>query len=301
MNNFELELEKRVGETVSLIMPFLPRGEGYQKRVIEAMNYSFLAGGKRLRPMLMMESFRLFGGEDLESIAPFMCALEMIHTYSLVHDDLPAMDDDDLRRGRPTTHKAFDEACAILAGDALLNRAFELVTVEVMNEEDINLLRRKAHASYILSCKAGIDGMIGGQTADIEAEKKDTVAREELLYIHENKTAALIEAALMVGAIIAGANPDEIVAMERIGRCVGVAFQIQDDILDQIGDEAVLGKPIGSDAKNEKITYVTLEGLEKAMQDQRDLSKEAIELLDRLPGNNPFLKNLILSLVERKK
>lgn len=143
--------------------------------------------------------------------------------------------------------------------------------------------------------------MIGGQTADIEAEKKDTVAREELLYIHENKTAALIEAALMVGAIIAGANPDEIVAMERIGRCVGVAFQIQDDILDQIGDEAVLGKPIGSDAKNEKITYVTLEGLEKAMQDQRDLSKEAIELLDRLPGNNPFLKNLILSLVERKK
>lgn len=301
MNNFDLELEKRVGETVSLIMPFLPKGEGYPKRVIEAMNYSFLAGGKRLRPMLMMESFRLFGGEDLESIAPFMCALEMIHTYSLVHDDLPAMDDDDLRRGRPTTHKAFDEACAILAGDALLNRAFELVTVEVMNEEDINLLRRKAHAAYVLSCKAGIEGMIGGQTADIEAEKKDTVAREELLYIHENKTAALIEAALMVGAIIAGANPDEIVAMERIGRCVGVAFQIQDDILDQIGDEAVLGKPIGSDAKNEKITYVTLEGLEKAMQDQRDLSKEAIELLDRLPGNNPFLKNLILSLVERKK
>lgn len=301
MNNFDLELEKRVGETVSLIMPFLSKEEGYPKRVIEAMNYSFLAGGKRLRPMLMMESFRLFGGEDLESIAPFMCALEMIHTYSLVHDDLPAMDDDDLRRGRPTTHKAFDEACAILAGDALLNRAFELVTVEVMKEEDINLLRRKAHATYILSCKAGIEGMIGGQTADIEAEKKDTVAREELLYIHENKTAALIEAALMVGAIIAGANPDEIVAMERIGRCVGVAFQIQDDILDQIGDEAVLGKPIGSDAKNEKITYVTLEGLEKAMQDQRDLSKEAIELLDRLPGNNPFLKNLILSLVERKK
>ena len=218
--------------------------------------------------------------------------------------NLPHMDNDDYRRGRLTNHKQFDEATAILAGDGLLNNAFEVVAnamVVTASAGNCELLKKQTKALQVLANKAGVYGMIGGQVADIEAEKKADATREELLFIHENKTAALIRAALTIGAILADASEEDIMKMEQIGYNVGVAFQIQDDILDKIGDEALLGKPVGSDEKNEKTTYVTLEGLEKAQEDQKQLSEEAISMMNEITAEKVFLKDLIISLVNRKK
>ena len=298
-------LKLHVEEVEAILNEFLSEEKGvYYERVIDSMRYSFFAGGKRLRPMMMLESYRMFGGKDLAVIKPYMAALEMIHTYSLIHDDLPAMDNDDYRRGRLTNHKQFDEATAILAGDGLLNNAFEVVAnamVVTASAENCELLKKQTKALQVLANKAGVYGMIGGQVADIEAEKKADATREELLFIHENKTAALIRAALTIGAILAGASEEDIMKMEQIGYNVGVAFQIQDDILDKIGDEALLGKPVGSDEKNEKTTYVTLEGLEKAQEDQKQLSEEAISMMNEITAEKVFLKDLIISLVNREK
>ncbi|MBO5082396.1 MAG: polyprenyl synthetase family protein [Lachnospiraceae bacterium] len=303
MSNWNEEMKLHVDEIEEILAEFLPEQKGvYYERVIDAMRYSFYAGGKRLRPMMMLESFRMFGGKDESTVKPYMAALEMIHTYSLIHDDLPAMDNDDYRRGRLTNHKQFDEATAILAGDGLLNFAFETVSNAMMKSVeagDCDLLKRQTKALQVLGRKAGVFGMIGGQVADIEAEKKEDATKEELLFIHENKTAALIQAALTIGAILAGA--DDISKTEKIGYNVGVAFQIQDDILDKIGDEALLGKPVGSDEKNEKTTYVTLEGLDKAQADQKQLSEEAIAMLNEITDEKVFLKDLIGSLVNRDK
>ena len=305
MSTWKEELKLHIDEVENILAEFLPEQKGvYYERVIDAMRYSFFAGGKRLRPMMMLESFRMFGGKDESIVKPYMTALEMIHTYSLIHDDLPAMDNDDYRRGRLTNHKQYDEATAILAGDGLLNMAFETVSDAMMKSvavENCDLLKKQTRAFRLLGRKAGVFGMIGGQVADIEGEKKCNATKEELLFIHENKTAALIQAALTIGAILSGASEEEISKMEKIGRNVGVAFQIQDDILDCIGDEALLGKPVGSDAKNEKTTYVSLEGLEKAQADQKQLSKEAIEMLDEITSEQVFLKEVIKSLVNRDK
>lgn len=303
MSNWNEEMKLHVDEVEEILAEFLPKQKGeYYERVIDAMRYSFYAGGKRLRPMMMLESFRMFGGKDENIVKPYMAALEMIHTYSLIHDDLPAMDNDDYRRGRLTNHKQFDEATAILAGDGLLNFAFETVSnamMKTVEAGECDLLKRQTKALQVLGRKAGVFGMIGGQVADIEAEKKADATKEELLFIHENKTAALIQAALTIGAILAGA--DDISKTEKIGYNVGVAFQIQDDILDKIGDEALLGKPVGSDEKNEKTTYVTLEGLDKAQADQKQLSEEAIAMLNEITAEKVFLKDLIGSLVNRDK
>lgn len=305
MSNWKDDLKRHIEEVEAILAEFLSEQKGvYYERVIDAMRYSFYAGGKRLRPMMMLESFRMFGGKDDNIVKPYMAALEMIHTYSLIHDDLPAMDNDDYRRGRLTNHKQFDEATAILAGDGLLNFAFETVSnamMQTVSEGDCELLKRQTRALQVLGHKAGVFGMIGGQAADIEAEKKADAAKEELLFIHANKTAALIQAALTIGAILAGASEEDIFKSEKIGYNVGVAFQIQDDILDCIGDETVLGKPVGSDAKNQKTTYVSLEGLEKAQTDQRQLSDEAIVMLDEITLDNVFLKDIIRSLVNRSK
>ena len=305
MSNWKDDLKRHIAEVEEILAEFLPEKEGvYYERVIDAMRYSFYAGGKRLRPMMMLESFRMFGGKDENIVKPYMAALEMIHTYSLIHDDLPAMDNDDYRRGRLTNHKQYDEATAILAGDGLLNLAFELVSdamMETVAAGDCELLKRQTKALQILGHKAGVFGMIGGQVADIEAEKKADAAKEELLFIHANKTAALIQAALTIGAVLAGASDEDITKAEKIGYNVGIAFQIQDDILDCIGDEAELGKPVGSDAKNQKTTYVSLEGLEKAQKDQRQLSDDAIAMLDEITWENVFLKEIIRSLVNRSK
>ncbi len=289
-----------------IIKSYLPAEEGYQKTVLEAMNYSILAGGKRLRPMLMQETYKLFGGKG-KVVEPFMAAMEMIHTYSLVHDDLPAMDNDEYRRGRKTTHVVYGEGMAILAGDGLLNFAFEtaMKAFDSCEVDGIKLVDRYAavaKALQVLGRKAGIYGMIGGQTADVEAEEmSELLDTEELLFIHEHKTAALIQASMMIGAILAGADESAVAAMEKCAYNVGIAFQIQDDILDVVGDEKVLGKPVGSDEKNCKQTYVTIHGLDKAKEDVKRLSKEAIILIDGMGGDGEFLKALILQLIHREK
>lgn len=291
-------LEEKTKQVESVLNQYLPKEEGFQKTVISAMNYSFLAGGKRLRPMLMQETYRLFGGNG-KVIEPFMAAQEMIHTYSLVHDDLPAMDNDEYRRGRKTTHIVYGEGMAILAGDGLLNFAYETACKAFLIESN----ERVIEALQVLAAKAGIYGMIGGQTADVEGEDlpPEKVTNELLLFIHTNKTAALIQSSMMIGAILAGAGKEQIQSIEKIAYNVGVAFQIQDDILDVTSTTEVLGKPVGSDEKNHKVTYVSLNGLETAKKDVERLSKEALSLLEKLPGENPFLVELITSLITREK
>lgn len=296
--NFKEELKDRVDHIEAILKEYLPNEEGWQKTVIAAMNYSVLAGGKRLRPMLMEETYRLFGGKGRE-IEPFMAAIEMIHTYSLVHDDLPAMDNDEYRRGRKTTHVVYGEAMAILAGDGLLNYAFETAMKSFTMEGN---LEKKARALSVLAQKAGIYGMIGGQTADIEAEDLgDQVTTEHLMFIHAHKTSALIEAAMMTGAILAGASQEEIAQIEKAAYEIGIAFQIQDDILDVTSTLEMLGKPIGSDAKNHKTTYVTLKGLEESRKEQQELSLHAIETIRNIGYSNDFLMELVTSLITREK
>ena len=292
--NFREELSKRVSENELIIKKYLPAEEGPHRTVLEAMNYSVLAGGKRLRPMLMLETYRLFGGNG-NVIEPFMAAIEMIHSYSLVHDDLPALDNDEFRRGRKSTHAAYGEAMGILAGDALLNYAYETA----LRAFDLPAAaERTAAALKVLAEKAGIGGMVGGQVVDVESEGKKIDA-ETLMFIHRNKTGALIEAAMMIGAILAGGGEKQIATVEQVAGNIGLAFQIRDDILDVTGNEAELGKPVGSDEKNEKVTYVSLYGLDEAEKKVRELSDEAIGLLHRLPERNLFLEQLLLSLVER--
>lgn len=317
IQKFDEILQEKTKKTERIIQSFLPEETGYQKTVIEAMNYSITVGGKRLRPLLMEETFHFCGGreEELPLLEPFMAAIEMIHTYSLVHDDLPAMDNDEYRRGKKTTWSVYGEAMGILAGDGLLNYAFEtaLQALEICNGSNREYLttapcpeynmQKLTKALMILANKAGIFGMIGGQTADIEAEQQEgNLRKEQLLFIHEHKTAALMQAAMMIGAVIAGMTEQE--QLERIEKCacdIGIAFQIQDDILDVVGDSEELGKPVGSDAQNHKQTYVTVNGLEQSRRDVEDLTKEAIEILDSLEGENAFLKELLLSLVDRHK
>ena len=302
--DFEKILQDKVVEIEKQIKAYLPKETGLQKTVLEAMNYSMLAGGKRLRPMLMLETYRMFGGKE-DVIYPFMAAIEMIHTYSLVHDDLPAMDNDEYRRGRKTTHVVYGEAMGILAGDALLNYAFETMLhafdLAKVAKSDAGKVYAVANAMRILATKAGVYGMIGGQTADIEAENASDVSVETLMFIHKNKTAALIEAAMMVGAVLAGASDKEVSQIENSAYNIGIAFQIQDDILDVIGDGEELGKPIGSDEKNGKTTYVTLRGLEESAAQVERLSKEAISLIQSFGGNSEFLQELVTSLIHRRK
>ena len=296
--NFKEEQAKKIAEVEQIIKSFLPEEKGWQKTVLSAMNYSVLAGGKRLRPLLMLETYRMFGGTE-KAIEPFVAAIEMVHTYSLVHDDLPAMDNDEYRRGRKTTHAVYGEAMAILAGDGLLNLAFETATKAFsLGGEPAGIGR----ALSLFAKKSGVEGMIGGQTADIEAEDMgENVTEEQLLFIHEHKTAALIQSAMMVGAILAGASDADIKKIEGIGYDIGIAFQIQDDILDVTGDAAKLGKSIGSDEKNHKVTYVTLKGLAQAQADQQALSSRAVELLASFAQRNLFLEELVKNLITRNK
>ncbi|MBO5055161.1 MAG: polyprenyl synthetase family protein [Lachnospiraceae bacterium] len=299
--NFKQLQQQKVEHIEAVIRKYLPEETGYQKTIFEAMNYSVLAGGKRLRPMLMEESFRLFGGEG-EVIEPFMAALEMIHNYSLVHDDLPAMDNDEYRRGRKTTWSVYGDGMAVLAGDGLLNLAFETAAGAFSLVSDYEEAKRVARALQILGAKAGIYGMIGGQTADIEAENgKNPLTEELLLFIHEKKTAALIQAALMIGAVLAGADESAVSQMEKAAYNIGIAFQIQDDILDVTSTTEVLGKPVGSDEKNHKLTYVTLKGIEASKREVERLSDEAIRILDSFENKNEFLQELVESLITREK
>ncbi len=293
MMDFENELKSRTERVDSILEKYLPEAEGPQKTVLEAMRYSVMSGGKRLRPILMLETYVLFGGHD-RVIEPFMAAIEMIHSYSLVHDDLPALDNDEYRRGRKSTHAAYGEAMGILAGDALLNYAFETVS----SAFTIDQSPRTAGAFSLFAKKTGIFGMIGGQVVDVETEGK-TISPETMNFIHEKKTAALIEAAMMTGAILAGASEMEITASGSIAHDVGLAFQIKDDILDVTSTSEVLGKPVGSDEKNNKNTYVKYYGLEKSEAEVELLSERALSDLVSLPYENPFLTELIKSLITR--
>lgn len=294
--DIKMEIAARTKEAEQVIKQYLPKEEGYQKTVIEAMNYSVLAGGKRLRPILMMETYRMFGGRS-KVIEPFMAAMEMIHTYSLVHDDLPAMDNDEFRRGKKTTHARYGEAMGILAGDGLLNYAFETATQAFEIEPENSNIGR---ALQVLAAKSGIHGMLGGQCVDIESEGKE-VTEEVLQFIDKLKTAALLESSMMIGAILAGATKNEQKIVEQAARELGLAFQIQDDILDVTGSTEELGKPVGSDEKNHKTTYVTLKGSEEASKEVEERSKHSVELLNSLVVKNEFLTNLMMELVHRKK
>ena len=304
MMDFKGELTKRTQEIEDILKVAAPKEEGYQKTIFEAMNYSLMAGGKRLRPMLLQESYRLFGGGNEALIHPFMAAIEMIHTYSLIHDDLPALDNDEYRRGRKTSHVVFGEAMAILAGDALLNYAYETASGAFDLAEDKEEFRHVAKAVQILASKPGIYGMIGGQVVDVEREGQP-LSRPVLDFIHEMKTSALIECSMMIGAVLAGASEEELNKVERIAKNIGISFQIQDDILDVTSSLEVLGKQTHSDEKNNKTTYVTLFGIEGAMAEAQKLSDVAIELLKDISEknglSNPFLEELICQLVHREK
>ena len=298
-SQFMEELQKKAEHINGVLEKFLPAEEGQQRIIFEAMNYSVRAGGKRLRPILMEETYHMFGGSSAV-IEPFMAAIEMIHTYSLVHDDLPAMDNDEYRRGKKTTHAVYGEAMGILAGDALLNLAYETASKAFgMEVADA----RVARAFAVLAKKAGVYGMVGGQVVDVESEKSDDcpITREKLDFIYRLKTGALIESSMMIGAILAGASSDEISRVEQIAAKLGLAFQIQDDVLDVTSSLEVLGKPVGSDEKNNKATYVTFEGLDKAVSDVERISKEAEKLLDDLGYDDAFLKELFEYLVHREK
>lgn len=294
--DFKEILKQRTAEVQSVIDQYLPEEKGHQKTIMESMNYSVTVGGKRLRPMLMQETYRLFGGSGKE-VEPFMAAMEMMHSASLVHDDLPAMDNDRYRRGKHTTWVEYGEDMAILAGDALMVYCFETALKAAgMTSHGDRVLR----AASILAEKSGIYGMIGGQTVDVELTNQP-IPREKLDFIYALKTGALLEASMLIGAVLAGASANEEEQIASIARDVGLAFQIQDDILDVIGDEAVLGKPVLSDEKNHKTTYVTLEGLEQAKEQVETLSKRAIGTLQAMPYENPFLEQLIFMLVNREK
>ena len=290
------EIAEHTTQVEAIITKYLPKESGYQKTVMEAMNYSFLAGGKRLRPMLMQETYRLFGG-SADIIEPFMAAIEMIHTYSLIHDDLPALDNDDYRRGQKTCHIVYGEDMAILAGDALLNYAYEVAT-KAFDLAEKDQIMNVVEAIKILASKPGIYGMIGGQVADVELEGTP-LSMEQILFIHKNKTSALIEACMMIGAVLAGASKEDVLKMEECGEYIGLAFQIQDDILDLTGDEEEIGKPVGSDEKNHKTTYVTLKGLERSQRDVEDISKKAIDILEKYDKGDCYLTNLTRFLIHR--
>lgn len=294
---FQAEYQKRIEQIEHIVGGYLPKEEGYQQTILKAVNYSVLAGGKRLRPMLMQETYRLFGGAE-RVIEPFMAAIEMIHTYSLVHDDLPAMDNDEYRRGKETTWKVYGEAMGILAGDALLNLAFETAT-QAFDLDPAN--PAIGRAMQILAKKAGIYGMVGGQVVDVESENTTDMTKDKLDFIYRLKTSALIESSMLIGAVLAGATEEEQKIIEQAAGKVGLAFQIQDDILDVTSTMEVLGKPIGSDEKNHKVTYVTYEGIEKAKEDVKTLSTEAIELMESLSGKNEFLTELLSYLIARDK
>lgn len=294
--DIKAEIARRTASIETVLRSYLPGEDGYQRRIMEAMNYSVLAGGKRLRPMLMQETYLLFGGES-RVIEPFMAAIEMIHTYSLVHDDLPAMDNDEYRRGKKTTHAVYGEAMGILAGDALLNYAYETAALAFSMEPHNPAI---GQAFAILAGKAGVYGMVGGQTVDVESEGRTDMTREKLEFIYQLKTSALLEASMVVGAVLAGAGEEEQQIVCETAEAVGLAFQIQDDILDVTSTIEVLGKPIGSDEKNHKSTYVSFVGLDAARADVAAISERAIAHMDSLAVKNEFLTELIRHLISRE-
>lgn len=292
--SFKSSLKYRVDYIEKLLKEYMPEEKGYQKTIFEAMNYSLKAGGKRLRPILTLEACRIVGGNEEDAI-PFAIAIEMIHTYSLIHDDLPALDNDDLRRGVPTNHKVYGDAMAILAGDGLLNYAFEIMLKSSIGKENpakyLNAINEIAKSS-------GVYGMIGGQVVDIESEDKK-IEMEKLDFIHLNKTAAIIVGCMRAGAIIGDATEKQLENITKYATNIGLSFQIADDILDITGDESKLGKKVGSDIDNNKSTYPSLIGLEKSKEIANDLINEAKTRISNIKGDTEFLNDLAEYIVAR--
>lgn len=321
--NIEEKLHQKAETFAQMMTAYLPEVQGKQKTIFDALSYSLLAGGKRIRPIILLETYQALKEQTKDTVSEntestwfqtldhivdkFSVALEMIHTYSLVHDDLPAMDNDEYRRGKLTTHAKFGEDMGILAGDALLNGAFELVSEAFLcvkdikdNEDALTLYDRVSRAYQMLSSRAGMYGMIGGQVVDVE-RTGSALSKDELLFIYELKTGALLEASFLIGAILSGANQEELIRFTKIAKKVGLAFQIQDDILDVTSTMEVLGKPINSDEKNQKTTYVTLYGIEESKKEVERLSKEAMEELKALKLEHSFLTELVSYLMNREK
>ena len=296
---FKKELDERTKEVEALIEAYLPQEKGDQKTILEAMNYSVRAGGKRFPPLFMQVTCRLFTGTVLDTVKPFMAAVEMIHTSSLVHDDLPCMDDDMMRRGKASTWAEYGEDIGVLAGDALMMYAMETAAKAFDAAQDQEEMARVGQAMGILARKTGVYGMIGGQTVDVELAG-GPIPKDKLQFIYRLKTGALIEASMLIGAILGGAADQDCRIVEELAAKIGMAFQIRDDILDVEGSQNATGKPVGSDAKNKKTTYVTLEGLDKAKKEAERLSREAAADLDKL-GSNEFLESLIGFLAGREK
>ena len=297
--NLKEELEIKKKYTDEGLEEYLPPESKYPEVIYKAMRYSVFAGGKRLRPVIILAVCEVLGG-NIEKARPFACAIEMIHTYSLIHDDLPALDNDDYRRGRLTTHKVYGEAMGVLSGVALLNYAYEVMLTAFDTADTPDCQAHVIQALKVMSHKTGLYGMLGGQSVDVENDGKP-MSREMIDYIYENKTSALIEASVMTGAILGGATEEETAIVEKAAKNIGLAFQIQDDILDVTSTEEELGKPIHSDEKNHKTTYVTLMGIEKASQQVKKLSDEAVTLFEGLNKKNEFLFTLVNELVGRRK
>ncbi len=296
--NFNKELDEKVKKVNDLLESVLSVNTGFSEYLMEAMRYSVMGTGKRLRPILMEETAKLFAG-DAPELPYFMAAIELIHSYSLVHDDMPCIDNDEYRRGRKTTHAVYGETTALLTGDGLLNYAYETATMAFKDTHDPI---KTGRALRILAKKAGIFGMVGGQAVDVDVEKTGSeLTKEKLLYIHENKTGALIEASMMIGGILSEAEDSDIKKLEEAALEIGIAFQIRDDILDVVGTFEELGKPIGSDKENEKETYVTLFGFEKAKEDVEKYSERAINILNSFDKKNEFLICLVESLISRNR
>ena len=292
---FNNSLKAKSDYIEDLLKKYMPKEDGYQSTIMEAMNYSLKAGGKRLRPILTLEACKVVGGNEEDAI-PFAMAIEMIHTYSLIHDDLPALDNDNLRRGKPTNHKVYGEAMAILAGDGLLNYAYEVMLS--------NSLNKKKPENYLkaineIAKSAGIYGMIGGQVVDVQSENT-SIPKEKLDYIHLNKTGAIMIGCMRAGAIIGNANEDELEKITRYAKNIGLSFQIVDDILDIIGDQSKLGKNIGSDIENNKSTYPSLIGLEESKEIAIKLIDEAKENIKSLNGDSSFLEGLANYIIDRE-
>ena len=307
---FEQELKNKVSEAESVIRNYMPDVIEMQHTVLEAMEYTISAGGKRIRPVLMKACYDMLGGND-KLIEPFMAAIEMIHTYSLIHDDLPALDNDDYRRGRKTAHVVYGEAIAILAGDGLLNYAYETASKAFLMideadiddvagiKEEITKRKRVEKAMSILARNPGVYGMIGGQVVDVELTGQ-TLSKEQLEYIYNNKTGALIEAAMTIGAVLAGATDELVDKISKTAYNIGMAFQIQDDILDETATFEELGKPIHSDQDSGKVTYVTIHGMDEARDKVKSLSESAIDTINELKGDGEFLIELVKFLIHRK-
>lgn len=290
--DFKAQIEKYCDVVNTELMKYIPEANDGQRDVTKAMRYSLSNGGKRLRPIFVLEFCRMCGG-DVNKALPYACAIEYIHTYSLIHDDLPCMDNDDMRRGKPSCHKMYGEATALLAGDALLTHAFEICSASELSDS------QNLRAVSLLSQNAGVGGMIGGQVIDLKYEQSDP-SISDILTVHRLKTGALISAACILGCIAAGADDEKIALASRYAYMIGTAFQIRDDLLDIMGDEEKLGKPVGSDADNDKTTYVTLVGADRAQQDVKTLTDKAVEILDSF-GENDFMKTLSEYLVNREK